>query len=123
MGHARIRGSRGWVTARGHPAPIRFVERLEAEGVSLPHFVSEELDNRSSALHTVHTVSLSGAGMATQLPHTSFRKRTQFSPMTCRMRRSDQPRRSITFVSSGKSWMPENFSGYRTSEISTSLRA
>ena len=21
MGHARIRGSRGWVTARGHPAP------------------------------------------------------------------------------------------------------
>ena len=22
MGHARIRGSRGWVTARGHPADL-----------------------------------------------------------------------------------------------------
>ena len=30
MGHARIRGSRGWVTARGHPAIPR--EDYEAEG-------------------------------------------------------------------------------------------
>ena len=25
MGHARIRGSRGWVTARGHPAHLAFM--------------------------------------------------------------------------------------------------
>ena len=25
MGHARIRGSRGWVTARGHPAVSRMI--------------------------------------------------------------------------------------------------
>ena len=33
MGHARIRGSRGWVTARGHPAQSNHcITRLHVNG-------------------------------------------------------------------------------------------
>ena len=37
MGHARIRGSRGWVTARGHPAiTLRLTPRLIPPPMKLP---------------------------------------------------------------------------------------
>ena len=32
MGHARIRGSRGWVTARGHPAIVGWYENATLLG-------------------------------------------------------------------------------------------
>lgn len=92
--------------------------------ITLPHRDME-------ALRRIGSIEVHGEAFAgrptfvrrVQAPHTSFRMRSQFSPMTRRILRSGQPAFSIAMGRLPKSPILRMPAGFTTSWKSTSLRA